>query len=295
MRATLLVHPLLLLLQLRLAAPMAAAVSWSKIGYATCSATNKHQQFESDSSGGQIRDLATGRCLSVLGGDLDLKSTCGGLPDDCPNAELYGEVVLDDCGGAKSTWALEPGGFYKSSLSDKHAGRCYGLMVTQIEDPNIAPTGCCGSKGFCPKCTGGAMSCPALAKTKCQSPQLVCWPFPAPCTPGKNNQIINFDAASGHLKLGTVDSERVAAFCPDITNCCVTAAPCDAEHNCSLVTWGATFLWLLGIGLTLYVGGGIGYAVKYQGKQPTGSGVSGEHHAVASLHVCRCFHASTES
>jgi hypothetical protein len=183
MRATLLVRPLLLLLRL---AAAAAAVSWSKIGYATCSAANKHQQFEADANGGQIRDKATGRCLSVLDGNLDLQSTCGGLPDNCPSPEHYGEVVLDDCGGGKSAWSVQPGGFYKSSLSDKHAGHCYGMMVTQIEDPNIAPPGCCGSKGVCTTCTGGAMSCPALSKTKCQSPQLVCWPFPTPCTPGKN-------------------------------------------------------------------------------------------------------------
>jgi hypothetical protein len=48
-------------------------------------------------------------------------------------------------------------------------------MVTAADDPNLE------------KRSDGKTS------------QLVCWPFPAPCTPGKNNQIINYDATTGHL------------------------------------------------------------------------------------------------
>jgi hypothetical protein len=42
------------------------------------------------------------------------------------------------------------------------------------------------------------------------------------------------------MKLGPVDVERVVAFCPDVTNCCLTAYPCVAP--CSLTSWGDVFL-----------------------------------------------------
>ena len=195
-------------------------------------------------------------------------------------------------------------------------------MVTAADDPNLE------------KRSDGKTS------------QLVCWPFPAPCTPGKNNQIINYDATTGHLphqgdlaancrrsygipylllahngtagrdgfrvpprspssrqlKLGTVDADRVQVcaltlcapgpftldeespaayewtkaggmkfsstttradyasaaqvYCPDITNCCLTAAPCLAP--CSLTSWGAAFLWVMAAGTVAYIGGGNG-------------------------------------
>ena len=45
-------------------------------------------------------------------------------------------------------------------------------------------------------------------------------------------------------------------YCPDITNCCLTAAPCLAP--CSLTSWGAAFLWVMAAGTVAYIGGGNG-------------------------------------
>ena len=95
-----------LVVWLLLVAPTAHAISWSKLGYATCSSSNPYQRFTVDASAtaGEITDSETGRCLTVRDGKLDHPTSGCKYQPGC--TEFFGEVVLDSCGGDASKWKL---------------------------------------------------------------------------------------------------------------------------------------------------------------------------------------------
>ena len=142
--------------------------------------------------------------------------------------------MLDACGGAGSQWSSKSSGTntaYQNEIAK--ATKCW-LLNVMGDSPDVEA------------CEVGV------------------WSFGASCpaTAVLNSEFI-FNKETNQIKI--VASDRVAKTCPDPANCCLQATPCVSPCSLPLGS-GWVFVLAVAVCSTLYIGGGMGYSVKVQGK-----------------------------
>ena len=227
---------------------VAASGAESGLTFATCSEDDPLQHFDaSDLTGeGRITDV-TGRCVTVKGCNV-------AMPYGSPPVPSYGSLVLDVCGsdtcGGKASrfkgesTATEKATLFRSDLSTD--AKCYAINAVG------------GATGGVPAddvvvVWGMIGACPDSGKSSSGAP---------------NNSEFLYDESKSQLKV--VQSDRVASYCPQTDNCCLTALPCKPPACVAPSGWAWPFIICFCLCCAGYVGGGLAHASRADGSTITG-------------------------
>ena len=216
-----------------IARPKAAAGSWvtiSDLEFAKCggpAADRQSFEVENPTGTGKIRDVGTGRCLTLMqcsGNDADL-NTCKHI---CSLSGDHSVIVLDIC-------------------SDSGDG-CDGKSQQWIAHPDTGKAG----YGEFESALGGKCVNAAMNPAEVEGFSLIVWNCAfGSCSAGNvnNNQCMHFHSESGQIT--SLAPSKTADGCT-AEDCCLTAKACVAP--CSLpMGWGGYFILALSALCSVYL------------------------------------------